>query len=498
MAQLSTASFDAYTFELWGPLLTGARAVVLDREVLLEPAALKAALRAEGITTAFLTTALFQQTLQAEPDAFAAALQPLFRRRALRPRPGRPRLAGQAAPLRQHLRADRNRPPSPPSSRSTTADDAAGPVPIGKPIGHTEILVLDRAGQPAAIGSPGELCLAGDGLAFGYWGQPARTAEAFVPHPRSSAPGARLYRTGDLVRLLPRGDLDYLGRIDFQVKIRGFRIELGEVEAALGRQPAVRERSWWCRAKAPASGWSPSWCCSRRPPTGQAAALAEIDAALAEVLPSFALPQLFALEALPLDPNGKVDRRALPRLDARLLGGRKRRPGGAAHPLEAEVVAIFAELLGEADFGIEADFFELGGHSLLATRLVSRLREATRVELPLRQRLRGRHRRGPGRARSPRPQPVAAEPPLDARHRGRRPALLRPAADPLPPGLRPQTTAYNMPWSVEIEGRVDAGLLARALRQDGGAPRAAAHPLPARGRRGRASGSSRSRPSCSR
>jgi amino acid adenylation domain-containing protein len=467
VAQVSSASFDAFTFEYWGSLLNGARLEIFDREVLLEPAKIKAAFHQHRVATTFLTATLFHQILQAEPDAFALVKNLHFG--GERSDPSQVRRALQHPPRR----LVNSYGPTESTTFATTYEvdqqaELGRSVPIGKPIGFTGVLVLDRAGQPAAIGSPGELCLSGDGLAYGYWRQAARTAEAFVPHPRPSAPGERIYRTGDLVRLLPSGDIDYLGRIDHQVKIRGYRIELGEIETLLGRQPAVRESVVVVQGEG--ANQRLIGFVALEPEYLEKAneTLAAIDGALAEVLPFFSLPQLYRLDALPLDPNGKVDRRALPKLDALQLAGQGD-DGGAErvaprNDLEATVAAVFAELLGEADFGIEADFFELGGHSLLATRLVSRLREATGVDLALRDVFESSTVEGLAAL-------LAAAAPGDAE-----PALERgnELEGPLSFGQQriwflqqfdPATTAYNMPWSVEIEGPVDAGLLDEALRE---------------------------------
>ena len=239
---------------------------------------------------------------------------------------------------------------------------------IGSAIANTRVHLLDRSLRPVPLGVPGELCLAGEGLARGYRGRPDLTAERFVPAPD----GGRLYRTGDLARRQPDGRLEFLGRIDQQVKIRGFRVELGEVESALAALPGVgaaaalvREDRLTAYLVAPA-------------------VLAEdLRAALARRLPEPMIPAAWVfLDEMPLTPNGKVDRRAL----ERIAPSEPDAPAAAVRsPLEELIAGLFSQVLGIAGaVGPEDDFFHLGGHSLLAVQLVSRARQALGVELDVR------------------------------------------------------------------------------------------------------------------
>ncbi len=241
--------------------------------------------------------------------------------------------------------------------------------------------VVDRSLQPAPAGVPGELVLAGAGLARGYLARPALTAERFVPDPFAGEPsrnGGRLYRTGDRVRYLGDGRLDFLGRLDHQVKLRGFRIELGEIEAALQAHPAIDRAVAVVRD----DGAGPRLVAYLVAPDG-APAVGELRSALGRRLPGYMVPELFVeLAALPLTPNGKVDRRALPV------------PGGERPALEREFVApetaveqvlaaIWCDVLGVERVGVRDSFFELGGHSLKATQILLRVREAFGVDLPV-------------------------------------------------------------------------------------------------------------------
>jgi amino acid adenylation domain-containing protein len=256
-----------------------------------------------------------------------------------------------------------------------------GIVPIGLPIANTQFYVLDAYLQPVPIGVPGELYIGGDGLAWGYLNRPDLTALAFIPHPFSQIPGARLYKTGDLVRYLPdrAGNIEFLGRIDDQVKVRGFRVELGEVEATLAEHAGVREVAVVARVQE-GSKHLVAYVVPAQPGlTGP-----QLREFLRTKLPEYMLPSAFILlDALPLTPHGKLDRHALP-------APTPARPELASAyaaprtPVEEILADIWADVLHLERVGVHDDFFELGGHSLLATQMVSRVRQAFQVELPLR------------------------------------------------------------------------------------------------------------------
>ncbi|HEY0783764.1 MAG TPA: condensation domain-containing protein, partial [Thermoanaerobaculia bacterium] len=249
-----------------------------------------------------------------------------------------------------------------------------------RPIGDTRVHLLDRRLQPVPVGVPGELFLAGAGLARGYLGRPDLTAERFVPDPFAEAPGERLYRTGDLARYRPAaapdGEIEYLGRLDHQVKVRGFRIELGELEAALVRLPGIAEAAALVRDDLPGGRGLVAYV------AGSSVDGAEIRRALAGHLPAHMVPSLVvALKALPRTATGKVDRRALAAAP-QVVEGWEERPWTA---MEERVAALYASLLDVRGGKVSRDdsFFELGGHSLLALRLVSRIAQDLGVALPL-------------------------------------------------------------------------------------------------------------------
>jgi len=250
-----------------------------------------------------------------------------------------------------------------------------GPVTIGRPIAGTRAYVLDGGTNPVPVGVVGELCLGGLGLARGYLGRPALTAERFVPDPFGAGPGGRLYRTGDRARWRADGTLHFLGRQDGQVKVRGFRVELGEVEAALRRYPGVADCVVVPREDAPGERRLAAYV------VGPADAEA-LRAHLRRSLPEFMVPSAFVvLDALPLTPNGKLDRRALP---APAFAPAEARFVAPATAVEELLAGIWAEVLGQERVSVRESFFDLGGHSLLATRVASRIRAVLGVELPVR------------------------------------------------------------------------------------------------------------------
>jgi hypothetical protein len=230
-----------------------------------------------------------------------------------------------------------------------------------------QLYILDPRQLPAPVGVPGEMCVGGDGLARGYFRRPDLTAARFIPDPFGGRPGARLYRSGDLARLLPDGDIEYLGRIDFQVKIRGFRIELGEIEAVLASFPAVRDAVVLAREDRSGDRRLVAWVVPRPEMELQ---VEELRGDLRGRLPEYMVPSAFlVLEALPLTANGKLDRRALPEPQAQSAAP-------AVLPrtaTEEAIAAVWREALGLEAVGVEDSFFDLGGHSLLVIQVHRRL-----------------------------------------------------------------------------------------------------------------------------
>ncbi|HSU82944.1 MAG TPA: condensation domain-containing protein, partial [Thermoanaerobaculia bacterium] len=333
-------------------------------------------------------------------------------------------------------------------------------VPLGRPIGNLRIHLLDRALQLVPVGVVGALHVSGAGLARGYLGRPDLTAERFLPDPEGR--GERTYDTGDLARRLPDGTLEFLGRADSQLKVRGLRVELGEIEAALLRHPGLAAAA----AGADAEGTRlVAWVVPRPDAAPADVAPAALRDFLRDRLPEAMIPSLFIpLDALPLTPSGKLDRRALPAPAPPTAGGAA--DDAPASPAEELLAGIWSGLLRVEGVGAHDDFFALGGHSLLATQAVSRVREAFDVELtpadlflaptPAGLARRIAELRGEERAAVPPPRPAPRDP----------------AGDPLSfsqerlwflQQLAPESTAYNVPGALRLRGPLRPGLLARAL-----------------------------------
>ncbi|WAM30052.1 non-ribosomal peptide synthetase [Myxococcus sp. NMCA1] len=378
--QLAPVAFDASTLELWGALLHGARLVLAPPHTpsLDELAAL---LTHHRVSTLWLTAALFEQMVLHQGNALAGVRQVLAGGDVLPPLRVRQHLERipLGAVLVNGYGPTENTTFS--STHSLRAGEAFGTsVPIGRPLGHSTAYVLDSRMEPVSVGVPGELFVGGDGLAWGYLNRPELTAEKFLPHPFSSAPGDRLYRTGDRVRWKPNGSLEFLGRSDFQVKVRGFRIELGEIEAVLQQAPGVQEAVVLAREDSPGDKRLVAYV------VGEDGVESVEPRALRDhvlrKLPEYLAPAIFIpMESLPLSATGKVDRKALPAPDAdrALMGASFEAPRDAS---EQAIADIWAEVLGLRQVGIDDSFFELGGDSIRSIQVIAKLRERD-LELPI-------------------------------------------------------------------------------------------------------------------
>ncbi|MDJ0737526.1 MAG: amino acid adenylation domain-containing protein, partial [Nostocaceae cyanobacterium] len=261
-----------------------------------------------------------------------------------------------------------------------STDNWSALPPIGCPIVNTQIYILDQFAQPVPVGIPGELYIGGVCLARGYLNRPELTAERFIPNPFSQEEGSRLYKTGDLARYLPDGNIEYLGRIDNQVKVRGFRIELGEIEVTLAQHPDLRQTAVILREDQPGDKRLVAYVC---PNEGSIPTSGQLRRFLWEKLPDYMVPGTFVtLEALPLTPSGKVDRRALPAPDASSLI-RETSFVAPRDSVELQLAQIWSEILGVSPIGVDDNLIELGGHSLLASKIIGLVRDRFGVELPL-------------------------------------------------------------------------------------------------------------------
>jgi amino acid adenylation domain-containing protein len=497
--QKTPFSFDVSVWEFFWPLIVGARLVVARPGGHQDPAYLVETIAREGITTLHFVPSMLQVFVEQPGVERCTSLRRVM-------------ASGEALPADLAERFFARLPegvglhnlygPTEAAVDVTYHECRPGEarVPIGRPVANTRIHVLDREGNAVPVGVAGELHIGGVQVGRGYLHRPGLTAERFIPDER----GARLYRTGDLARWLPDGEVEYLGRIDHQVKIRGFRIELGEIEAALARHPEVREAVVLARGEGGDKTLvacvvtSPPVPLSHLPPgprrergdvteTELPRSQEEASAAfplsrgrvdgrrergpggevlrafLRESLPEHMVPAAFVfLDAMPLTPNGKVDRKALARIEPE----RSTATTSAAPrtPAEELLAGIWCDLLGIERAGVEDSFFELGGHSLLGMRVVSRVRDAFGVELPLRALFEAPTLGGLA-ARIEAERGGAAVPAI--------PRISRTADLPLSfaqerlwflEQLEPGRPTYNLPLALRLEGPLDVAALAAAFR----------------------------------
>ncbi len=343
---------------------------------------------------------------------------------------------------------------------------ATDATPIGRPIDNTRVYVLDEDLEPVSPGVPGEICVGGIGPGRGYVNRPELTAERFVPDPLWGRPGARMYRTGDLGRFRIDGTLDFLGRLDQQVKIRGFRIEPGEIETVLSGHAAIAEAVVQVRDERDGERRLVAYVVAKQSTTSLS--LGELRRFLSGRLPEYMVPSVFVvLEALPRTPNGKLDRKALPAPGSSRLSIDETHVAPVT-PAEKKLARLWGQILRIERVGLNDNFFEAGGHSLLATQLVSRVREAFQVDLPLRALFDAPTVAGLGRA-------IEA-----ARSNGGgtvSPALGRRPRTGDPPlsfaqqrlwfldQLEPGCAFYNVPAVLRVRGRLDVGALRDSLRE---------------------------------
>jgi len=367
VAQTVNMSFDPSTFEIWGALLNGCRLAIIGNEVLLDVERFAAEIIDKGVQVMFLATALFNEVGRLKPTMFNSVKSLLFGGEAVYP--------VTAAAVLEHGGPERLVNAYGPAECSTfsgwyvakeVARDAVS-VPIGKPVANTQLYVLDRNMNLEPIGTMGKLYIGGEGLARGYWKRPELTAERFVPDPYGQ-PGGRLYTSGDLARWMDDGNLEFFGREDNQIKIRGFRVELGEIEVALLQHGGVRN----CAVLMKTLGSGKQLVAYI---SGEAKA-DELKNYLKAKLPEYMVPGIYVMLAeLPLNTNGKVDRRALPEVEDSVLPGTEEGAAEAITPLEELLADLWKEVLGVARVSMRSNFYDLGGHSLLALRVVSRIND---------------------------------------------------------------------------------------------------------------------------
>ncbi|OIN52221.1 non-ribosomal peptide synthase/polyketide synthase [Pseudomonas azotoformans] len=365
LMQKAPISFDVSVWECFWPLITGCRLVLAGPGEHRDPHRIAQLVQAHGVTTLHFVPPLLQLFIDEPLVAVCTSLRRLFSGGEALPAELRNRVLAQLPAVQLHNRYGPTETAINVTHWHCSAEDGER-SPIGRPLGNVICRVLDEQLNPVPVGVPGELCIGGIGLARGYLGRPGLTAERFV----ADHQGARLYRTGDRARWNADGVLEYLGRLDQQVKLRGFRVEPEEIEARLLALDGIAQAVVLVRDAQL---------------IGYYTAHAELDeqqvkSALAAELPEYMVPALLMrLDAMPLSPSGKLDRRALPE-----PVWQTREHVEPETPLQQQIAAIWREVLGLPTIGLHDDFFALGGHSLLATQIISRTRQACDVELPLR------------------------------------------------------------------------------------------------------------------
>jgi amino acid adenylation domain-containing protein/thioester reductase-like protein len=383
--QAANLAFDVFTGDLVRALCSGGSLVLCSREVLLDPAKLYGLLQQERVDFADLVPVVVRllsghvaeqgrmldnfKVLAVGADIWF--MKDYWALHALCP-PGT-RLVNSYGITESTVDSGLFETPMP-------GRGLEEPVPIGRPLPNTEFYVLDDHRRPVPIGVNGTLYIGGLALARGYVGRPGLTAERFVPHPFAKEPGARLYNTGDLARVLPTGDVEVLGRVDRQIKIRGFRIELEEIEAVLGKHPDVQDAAVIVRLDDRGEKRLAGYAVPR---PGRTADPDDLTEHLRRQLPYYMVPTtLTVLERMPLNANGKHDRKALPAPVE--TGGTAERAGTPLlDPVELRIAEIWREVLGVGEVTAEDDFFGLGGHSLLVPRIAFELRRRFGTEIPL-------------------------------------------------------------------------------------------------------------------
>jgi amino acid adenylation domain-containing protein len=467
--QKASISFDISVWEIFAPLLAGARLVLGEPGGQRDSAYLGRLIAEEQITVAHFHPAMLRAVLQ-EPDAarWTSLRQVFCGGETLPPETQRlffdtvrARLCHQYGPTETTIDV---------AAWDCSPDDARAVIPIGRPISNTRLYVLDGELRPVPVGLPGQLYVGGLALARAYLNRPGLTAERFVPDPFSREPGERLYRTGDHARWLSDGAVQFLGRADAQVKVRGYRVELGEIEAALASHPGVRDAAAALQADAGGEQKLVGYVVlrSEHQPT-----TSEMREHLKERLPEYMVPSFFVmLDAFPVTASGKVDRRRLPTAE-RLVAAEASGESPARGPIEEALAGIWAEVLGVAAVGARTNFFELGGHSLLATRVMARVREAFGVEVALRTLFEEPTVEGLGRAVEERLRVAAGGGGGAGEGLGRiEPSERKGTGVELSYGqrrlwflqrLEPESAAYNLPMSVRLKGELNVEALRWSL-----------------------------------
>ncbi|HEX5873154.1 MAG TPA: amino acid adenylation domain-containing protein, partial [Pyrinomonadaceae bacterium] len=452
---LAGISFDASVWELWPYLISGASIHLPDDETRNSPVLLRDWLVAHQISISFVPTPLAEGMLALDWPTHASLRVMLTGGDALRRYPSESipfELVNHYGPTESTVVAT--------SCRLRARDNVATAPPIGRPIANTNVYLLDSELQVVPVGVAGEIHIGGVGLARGYVNDPAQTAENFIPSPFTDDPGMRLYKTGDLARYLPDRNIEFLGRTDHQVKIRGFRVELGEIEVCLRQHSKVSDAV----VMAQRNGHDENRLVAYVVTQGQTVKNSDLRQFLKQRLPHYMLPSVFVpLEEIPLTPNGKIDRKALPEathngIDTEFFAPRT--------PIEDVVAGIWANVLNVEQVGIHDNFFELGGHSLLATQIISRVLDYFKVKVPLHSLFENPTVAGMGQCIEDaiRDKLAVKSPPLlPVSRTGALPVSFAQQRLWFIDQLEPGNPAYNCPAAVSLSGALDVEALQKCF-----------------------------------
>jgi amino acid adenylation domain-containing protein len=459
--QYAPVSFDASTFEIWGSLCNGCKLVVAEAGNLSVMEIGKELLE-KGVTTLWLTAGLMHEMVEHNVGGLGGVKQLLTGGDVVG--------VGDVEKVRREVRGIKVINGYGPTESTTFAssyevgaeEEIGSSVPIGRAIGNTELYILDEWLEPVPVGVVGELFIAGDGLARGYVRRADQTADRFMPNPFATDSGERMYRTGDQCRYQVDGKIEYLGRSDQQVKIRGYRIELGEIEEVLRGAEEVKEAVVVVREDEVIGKQIVGYVVMEEEREGWRERLSR---RLEERLPKYMVPRVYVkMEAMPLNANGKVDRLSLSKTELQ-----DRQPHSrvvARTPLEEILIGIWSQILDTDQFGPADSFFDLGGHSLIAMRLISKVREAFRIELNLRDLFDSptfaefalkvdTSTRESQRIQLPPIERVSRDVELPLSYSQQRLWFIH--------HLEPDNLAYNIPRAIHIEGPLDSALLERTL-----------------------------------
>ena len=460
--QKTPFAFDVSVWEFFWPFMVGATLVVAEPGGHRDPQYLGRVIREYSITTLHFVPSMLQVFVDAGELASCTTLKRVFASGEALP-------AALAAKFLAESTAELHNLYGPTEaaidvSYFHVADRAIASVPIGRPIWNARLYILDAHGRLLPPGVAGELFIGGLVVGRGYYGRAELTAERFVESPFVA--GERMYRTGDLARWRNDGQVEYLGRTDHQVKIRGFRVELGEIEGALGQHPGLDQVVVVAQGDFSSKRLVAFYTANtHRPEEGAAPTANALREFLAPTLPEYFIPSFFCrLETIPLSPNGKVDRRTLEGMDAKPVSGPAK--DGARTETEQKLAAIWADLLGLASDAIdgEDDFFHLGGHSLLATRVLSRIKQAFSVDMPL-------------KTLFERPRLINLAEAIDAagfvdtavirpvQRQSRMPLSYAQERIWVLHRMDPGGVSYNVPGAVRMQGPLDIDRLEHAFRQ---------------------------------